>query len=108
MAGTFNTLDAISNVSRVGHISNLNIPEGIRRRSFSSLQEQNLGSALCFLLIFRFGKFRHILPFLELEDNPLNWLDDVLGVEHQNFFEGRATTYMKAGLRGSVDKVKFV
>ena len=37
-------------------------------------------------------------PNYEVKDNPLNWLDDVLGVEHQNFFEGRATTYMKAGL----------
>ena len=43
----------------------------------------------------------------KVKDNPLNWLDDVLGVEHQNFFEGRATTYMKAGLRGDVGKVKF-
>jgi len=42
-----------------------------------------------------------------VKDNPLNWLDDVLGVEHQNFFEGRATTYMKAGLRGDVGKVRF-
>jgi ribonucleoside-diphosphate reductase beta chain len=42
-----------------------------------------------------------------IKDNPLNWLDDVLGVEHQNFFEGRATTYMKAGLRGNVSKVSF-
>lgn len=43
----------------------------------------------------------------DVRENPLNWLDDVLGVEHQNFFEGRATTYMKAGLRGDVSKVKF-
>ena len=42
-----------------------------------------------------------------VKENPLNWLDDVLGVEHQNFFEGRATTYMKAGLRGDVGKVRF-
>jgi len=42
-----------------------------------------------------------------VKDNPLNWLDDVLGVEHQNFFEGRATTYMKAGLRGDVGKISF-
>ena len=42
-----------------------------------------------------------------VKDNPLNWLDDVLGVEHQNFFEGRATTYMKAGLRGNVGSVTF-
>ncbi len=42
-----------------------------------------------------------------VKDNPLNWLDDVLGVEHQNFFEGRATAYMKAGLRGDMQKVKF-
>jgi ribonucleoside-diphosphate reductase beta chain len=46
-------------------------------------------------------------PNYEVKDNPLNWLDDVLGVEHQNFFEGRATTYMKAGLRGDVGKVTF-
>jgi ribonucleoside-diphosphate reductase beta chain len=46
-------------------------------------------------------------PNYGVKDNPLNWLDDVLGVEHQNFFEGRATTYMKAGLRGDVGKVKF-
>ena len=47
-------------------------------------------------------------PNYNVKDNPLDWLDDVLGVEHQNFFEGRATTYMKAGLRGNVEKVRFV
>ena len=47
-------------------------------------------------------------PNYKVKDNPLNWLDDVLGVEHQNFFEGRATTYMKAGLRGNIEKVSFV
>jgi ribonucleoside-diphosphate reductase beta chain len=46
-------------------------------------------------------------PNYNIKDNPLNWLDDVLGVEHQNFFEGRATTYMKAGMRGDVNKVSF-
>ncbi|OUW92654.1 MAG: ribonucleotide-diphosphate reductase subunit beta [Flavobacteriales bacterium TMED228] len=46
-------------------------------------------------------------PNYGVKENPLNWLDDVLGVEHQNFFEGRATTYMKAGLRGDVGKVRF-
>ena len=40
-------------------------------------------------------------------ENPLPWLDEVTGVEHQNFFEGRATSYMKAGLRGRQDKVSF-
>ena len=43
-----------------------------------------------------------------VKDNPINWLDDVLGVEHQNFFEGRATAYMKAGLRGNMEKVEFI
>ena len=47
-------------------------------------------------------------PNYKVKDNPLNWLDDVLGVEHQNFFEGRSTAYMKAGLRGSMEKVEFV
>jgi len=46
-------------------------------------------------------------PNYNVKDNPLTWLDDVLGVEHQNFFEGRATSYMKAGLRGSVSEVSF-
>ena len=47
-------------------------------------------------------------PNYGVKDNPLGWLDDVLGVEHQNFFEGRATSYMKAGLRGSVESVNFM
>jgi ribonucleoside-diphosphate reductase beta chain len=41
------------------------------------------------------------------KENPLTWIDEVMGVEHQNFFEGRATSYMKAGLRGRQDKVTF-
>jgi len=40
-------------------------------------------------------------------ENPLGWIDEVMGIEHQNFFEGRATTYMKAGLRGRQDQIKF-
>ena len=40
-------------------------------------------------------------------DNPLGWLDEVIGIEHQNFFEGRATAYMKAGLRGDSGKLTF-
>ena len=47
-------------------------------------------------------------PNYGVKENPITWLDDVLGVEHQNFFEGRATSYMKAGLRGSVEAVNFV
>jgi len=46
-------------------------------------------------------------PNYGIKDNPLDWLDDVLGVEHQNFFEGRATTYMKAGLKGNVENISF-
>ena len=30
-----------------------------------------------------------------------------MGVEHQNFFEGRATSYMKAGLRGKQETINF-
>ena len=41
------------------------------------------------------------------KEKPLPWLDEVMGVEHQNFFEGRATSYMKAGLRGRQDQVQF-
>ena len=41
------------------------------------------------------------------KENPLPWLDEVMGVEHQNFFEGRSTPYMKAGLRGRQDQITF-
>ena len=41
------------------------------------------------------------------KDNPLGWIDEVMGVEHQNFIEVRATSYMKAGLRGKQDVVQF-
>ena len=46
-------------------------------------------------------------PNYKQSENPLPWLDEVMGVEHQNFFEGRATTYMKAGLRGSHKNITF-
>ena len=46
-------------------------------------------------------------PNYKVSKNPLTWLDDVLGVEHQDFFEGRATSYMKAGLRGNPEVVSF-
>ena len=46
-------------------------------------------------------------PNYKVNNNPLLWLDDVLGVEHQNFFEGRSTSYMKAGLRGNPERVAF-
>ena len=46
-------------------------------------------------------------PNYGVKNNPLNWLDDVLGVEHQNFFEGRATTYMKGGIKGNMETVQF-
>ena len=46
-------------------------------------------------------------PNYKVSKNPLTWLDDVLGVEHQNFFEGRATSSMKAGLRGNPEVVSF-
>ncbi len=46
-------------------------------------------------------------PNFGVKDNPLTWLNNVLGVEHQNFFEGRATTYMKGGMRGNLETVQF-
>ena len=41
-------------------------------------------------------------PIYDVKKNPLTWLDTMLnGVEHMNFFEGRATEYSKASTRGS-------
>ena len=33
--------------------------------------------------------------------------DEVIGIEHQNFFEGKATSYMKSGLRGEHGSITF-
>ena len=41
-------------------------------------------------------------PIYDIQKNPLTWLDDMLnGVEHMNFFEGRATEYSKASTQGT-------
>lgn len=38
----------------------------------------------------------------DVKENPLGWIDTMLnGVEHMNFFEGRATEYSKASTKGS-------
>jgi ribonucleoside-diphosphate reductase beta chain len=40
-------------------------------------------------------------PIYDVKKNPLTWLDTMLnGVEHMNFFEGRATEYSKASTQG--------
>ena len=46
-------------------------------------------------------------PNFGVSKNPLTWWDEIMGVEHQNFFEGRATSYMKAGLRGKQETINF-
>jgi ribonucleoside-diphosphate reductase beta chain len=41
-------------------------------------------------------------PIYDVKKNPLTWLDNMLnGVEHMNFFEGRATEYSKASTKGT-------
>ena len=45
-------------------------------------------------------------PIYDVKKNPLTWLDNMLnGVEHMNFFEGRATEYSKASTRGTWGEV---
>ena len=46
-------------------------------------------------------------PNYDVKDNPLNWLDDVLGVEHQNFFEGRVSSYSRSGVGNSNLNMNF-
>ena len=44
-------------------------------------------------------------PIYRLEKNPLPWMDEMLnGIEHMNFFEGRATEYAKASTEGTWDE----
>ena len=45
-------------------------------------------------------------PIYDVKKNPLTWLDTMLnGVEHMNFFEGRATEYSKEGTKGTWGEV---
>ncbi|MCY4414048.1 MAG: ribonucleotide-diphosphate reductase subunit beta [Alphaproteobacteria bacterium] len=45
-------------------------------------------------------------PVFGIAKNPLPWMDSILnGLEHANFFEGRATEYTKASSTGSWDEV---
>ena len=45
-------------------------------------------------------------PIYDVKKNPLTWLDTMLnGVEHMNFFEGRATEYSKASTKGTWGEV---
>ena len=45
-------------------------------------------------------------PNYEVKDNPLPWVDEILnGVEHMNFFEGRATEYSKNSMSGDWGEV---
>lgn len=44
-------------------------------------------------------------PIYDVEKNPLPWMDEMLnGIEHMNFFEGRATEYAKAATSGTWDE----
>ncbi len=44
-------------------------------------------------------------PIYDVETNPLPWMDEMLnGIEHMNFFEGRATEYAKAATAGTWDE----
>ena len=41
-------------------------------------------------------------PIYDIAHNPLAWMDEILnGIEHMNFFEGRATEYAKAATSGT-------
>ena len=43
----------------------------------------------------------NMAPVFHIKSNPLPWLDDMLNsIEHQNFFEGRATEYSRAATTG--------
>lgn len=44
-------------------------------------------------------------PIYDVDRNPLPWMDEMLnGIEHMNFFEGRATEYAKAATKGTWDE----
>lgn len=48
-------------------------------------------------------------PIYGVSQHPLPWLQSMLsGIEHQNFFEGRATAYSKAASRGKWEGVNGV
>lgn len=59
------------------------------------------------------GRFRKyqlgLLPFEDVGENPLSWMDYILsGSKHTNFFENKVTDYSHNGLSGDVDYSKFM
>ena len=46
-----------------------------------------------------------ISPLYTVDKNPLPWMDSILGLEHVNFFENRATEYSRAATEGTWDDV---
>ena len=48
-------------------------------------------------------------PIYDIDKNPLPWMDEMLnGIEHMNFFEGRATEYTKAATDGTWDEAGLI
>ena len=41
----------------------------------------------------------------DVMSNPLPWIDEMLGVEHVNFFENRSTSYSKGTSSGSWSEI---
>lgn len=41
-----------------------------------------------------------LLPMYFVKENPVDWVDDIVGPEHTNFFECRPTAYSKINLSG--------
>jgi ribonucleoside-diphosphate reductase beta chain len=47
-------------------------------------------------------------PISSIEENPLAWFDEIIGVqEHANFFEVRATEYAKGAMQMDVEEVDW-
>jgi len=64
------------------------------------LPANDLRAYVRFVADWRLRQLR-LEPLFGIDVNPLPWLQSMLsGVEHQNFFEGRATAYSKAASRG--------
>jgi ribonucleoside-diphosphate reductase beta chain len=44
-------------------------------------------------------------PIFKVKNNPLPWVEAMLGASHTNFFEQKVTDYAKGALTGSWDDV---
>jgi ribonucleoside-diphosphate reductase beta chain len=92
--------DIIQCARQVVALEDAFVDEAFKMGAVPGLQPSEIKAYVRFIANWRLKQL-HLDPIYSIHTNPLEWLQVMLsGVEHQNFFEGRATEYSKASSKG--------